>query len=132
MEGNISAGKSTFLDVLSHEDTRLAGMLNVVPEPVAQWQEYECRTHKGALKTENVLKVRAGGGAGGWRRGGSVRLPVSAGAFVRRRRTPTHPPIITPLIIRSCEQKFYDDPHRFAYSFQHYVLMSRIGEVRLL
>ena len=26
-------------------------------------------------------------------------------------------------------EKFYSDPHRYAYSFQHYVLMSRMKKV---
>jgi hypothetical protein len=146
VEGNISAGKSTFLDVLSHEETnlrdmlqagyggngagiplewhtawgraaeaaakclcrrrclghrlrfgtprgvpaglsrcpppRLPPLLQVVPEPVAQWQEYRCRDAEGVEKPVNVL------------------------------------------------QKFYSNPQRFAYSFQHYVLMSRMQAVR--
>ena len=81
VEGNISAGKSTFLDVLSHADTDLAGLLRVVPEPVTQWQAYPCKDRNGSDRQENVL------------------------------------------------QKFYDNPNRFAYSFQHYVLISRMEQV---
>ncbi|PRW45341.1 deoxycytidine kinase [Chlorella sorokiniana] len=80
VEGNISAGKSTFLNVLSHRDTCLHDILKVVQEPVQQWQEYRCRDIRGNEKTENVL------------------------------------------------EKFYSDPDRYAYSFQHYVLLSRVQE----
>ncbi|KAI7842119.1 hypothetical protein COHA_004312 [Chlorella ohadii] len=84
VEGNISAGKagskSTFLNVLSHEDTCLHDILKVVQEPVQQWQEYRCRDIEGNEKMENVL------------------------------------------------EKFYSDPDRYAYSFQHYVLLSRVRE----
>lgn len=82
VEGNISAGKSTFLDVLSHDDTNLRDELQVVPEPVQQWQAFDCKDRLGRDTTENVL------------------------------------------------QKFYSDPQRFAYSFQHYVLVSRMAEDR--
>lgn len=56
--------------------------MQVVPEPVAQWQEYRCRDAEGVEKPVNVL------------------------------------------------EKFYSNPQRFAYSFQHYVLMSRMQAVR--
>ncbi|PSC73614.1 deoxycytidine kinase [Micractinium conductrix] len=82
VEGNISAGKSTFLKVLSHEQTALNGMLQVVQEPVSQWQSVECRDRNGALRRQNVLA------------------------------------------------KFYENPERYAYSFQHYVLISRMEQDR--
>ncbi|EFN53091.1 hypothetical protein CHLNCDRAFT_10864, partial [Chlorella variabilis] len=82
VEGNISAGKSTFLDVLSHEETHLRDILKVVQEPVENWQAYECLDRHGRGVTANVL------------------------------------------------EKFYSDPHRYAYSFQHYVLMSRMKKDR--
>ncbi|KAL4437299.1 hypothetical protein ABPG75_004438 [Micractinium tetrahymenae] len=78
VEGNISAGKSTFLDVLSHQQTALNDMLTVVQEPVQQWQEYTCKDRHGNPRKQNVLA------------------------------------------------KFYEDPNRYAYSFQHYVLISRM------
>ncbi|KAL4439473.1 hypothetical protein ABPG77_008802 [Micractinium sp. CCAP 211/92] len=78
VEGNISAGKSTFLDVLSHQHTALNDMLTVVQEPVQQWQEYTCKDWHGNPRKQNVLA------------------------------------------------KFYEDPNRYAYSFQHYVLISRM------
>lgn len=55
--------------------------VQVVPEPVQQWQAFDCKDRLGRDTTENVL------------------------------------------------QKFYSDPQRFAYSFQHYVLVSRMAEV---
>lgn len=82
VEGNISAGKSTFLDILSHEQTQLSKLMEVVQEPVSQWQAVECRDRHGAKRTQNVLA------------------------------------------------KFYENPERYAYSFQHYVLISRMEQNR--
>lgn len=38
VEGNISAGKSTFLKILQEESVQLRELIEVVPEPVDRWQ----------------------------------------------------------------------------------------------
>jgi hypothetical protein len=55
--------------------------LQVVQEPVSDWQRFQCRGPDGEARVANVL------------------------------------------------EKFYSDPRRYAYSFQHYVLMSRMEKV---
>jgi len=73
VEGNISAGKTTFLQIL--KDSGMDKSLHVVPEPVEKWQ--------------NV--------------GGShVNLLL----------------------------QFYEDPQRFAYTFQNYVFLTRMVQER--
>ncbi|KAK9851908.1 hypothetical protein WJX84_009907 [Apatococcus fuscideae] len=72
VEGNISAGKSTFLQALVADSVELQDHLpfSVVPEPVAKWQ--------GANGAPNLL------------------------------------------------QMFYQEPARYAYTFQNYVFMTRV------
>lgn len=73
VEGNISAGKSTFLQIL--KDSGIDKHMQVVPEPVEKWQ--------------NVGK-------------GKVNLLM----------------------------EFYQDPQRFAYTFQNYVFLTRMVQER--
>lgn len=75
VEGNISAGKSTFLRILQQECVQLQELLEVVPEPVDRWQSV-----------------------------GSSRLNML--------------------------DMFYQDPGRFAYTFQNYVFISRVVQER--
>jgi deoxyadenosine/deoxycytidine kinase len=81
VEGNIGAGKSTFLDVLSDGALELQDIVEIVPEPVEEWQ-----------------KVETGGEAG--------QQPVNL------------------------LDQFYKDPKRYAYAFQHYVLLTRMQKDR--
>ena len=79
VEGNIGAGKSTFLDILADGALELQDILEVVPEPVDEW------------------RAVAGG--------------------------PGAPPI-------NLLDAFYKDPARYAYTFQHYVLLTRMEKDR--
>jgi len=80
VEGNISAGKSTFLSQIIEGSVPLkdAGT-SIVLEPVDKWQRVE----------------------------GCVRQASTVGNTY------------------NLLDKFYEDPHRFAYTFQHYVFMTR-------
>jgi deoxyadenosine/deoxycytidine kinase len=39
VEGNISVGKSTFLQRIANETIELRDLVEIVPEPVAKWQD---------------------------------------------------------------------------------------------
>lgn len=94
VEGNIGAGKSTFLSMLSSDSMRdmlsmggadtmeLRDVVQVVPEPVDEWQTAKGKDPQGRERTFNLL------------------------------------------------EKFYSDPQRYAFTFQNYVLMSRIRRER--
>ncbi|GFH31483.1 deoxycytidine kinase [Haematococcus lacustris] len=74
VEGNISAGKSTFLRIIQNAAS-LQAKLQVVPEPVDKWQDV-------GQQHVNLLG------------------------------------------------EFYKDPHRFAYTFQNYVFLTRVVQER--
>ena len=78
VEGNIGAGKSTFLDILQDRRLEMQDLIEIVPEPVEEWQ----RVHNGTAEPINLLK------------------------------------------------RFYEDPKRYAYTFQHYVLLTRMEKDR--
>lgn len=78
VEGNIGAGKSTFLDILQDRNLELQDMIEVVPEPVEEWQ----RVQNGESEPINLL------------------------------------------------DRFYKDPMKYAYTFQHYVLLTRMEKDR--
>lgn len=82
VEGNIGAGKSTFLDVLSDGSLELQDIIEIVPEPVEEWQRVEMTS--GANETQNVNLL----------------------------------------------DQFYKDPKKYAYAFQHYVLLTRMQKDR--
>jgi hypothetical protein len=75
VEGNIGAGKSTYLDMvkMTNDVASIHEMIEVVQEPVDMWQD---------LSGENLLEL------------------------------------------------FYKDPERYAFTFQQYVLITRIKRVR--
>lgn len=75
VEGNIGAGKSTYLDMvqMTNDAASINEMIEVVQEPVDMWQD---------LSGENLLEL------------------------------------------------FYKDPERYAFTFQQYVLITRIKRVR--
>lgn len=79
VEGNIGAGKSTFLDLMSDSALKMQDIIEVVHEPVDEWR---------AVRTD----------AGG-------------------------PPV-------NLLEAFYADPKRYAYTFQHYVLLTRMAKDR--
>lgn len=81
VEGNIGAGKSTFLNIMADQALELQDIIEVVPEPVEEWQSV----------------AGAEGGEG----------PVNL------------------------LDRFYKDPQRYAYTFQHYVLLTRMQKVCL-
>eukprot|EP00898_Chlorokybus_atmophyticus_P000451 jgi/Chlat1/1406/Chrsp12S01977 len=70
VEGNISVGKSTFLRRVAQDCIQLQDLVEIVPEPVDQWQNVMGKNH-------NIL------------------------------------------------QQFYEDPARYAYTFQNYVFFTR-------
>jgi deoxyadenosine/deoxycytidine kinase len=78
VEGNIGAGKSTFLDILQDSSLELQDLIEVVPEPVEEWQ----KVHNGTAEPINLL------------------------------------------------DRFYKEPERYAYTFQHYVLLTRMEKDR--
>lgn len=78
VEGNIGAGKSTFLNVLSDGQLELQDIVEVVPEPVDAWRQVP----NGSEEPINLL------------------------------------------------DRFYQDPKRYAYTFQHYVLLTRMEKDR--
>ena len=78
VEGNIGAGKSTFLDILQDSSLELQDLIEVVPEPVEEWQ----KVHNGSGEPINLL------------------------------------------------DRFYKEPERYAYTFQHYVLLTRMEKDR--
>ncbi|KFM27239.1 putative deoxycytidine kinase [Auxenochlorella protothecoides] len=80
VEGNIGAGKSTFLNIMADQALELQDIIEVVPEPVEEWQSV----------------AGAEGGEG----------PVNL------------------------LDRFYKDPQRYAYTFQHYVLLTRMQKER--
>jgi hypothetical protein len=75
VEGNISVGKSTFLQRIANETIELRDLVEIVPEPVDKWQ--------------NV--------------------------------GPDHFNIL---------DAFYAEPHRYAYTFQNYVFVTRVMQER--
>ncbi|KAF3331941.1 Deoxycytidine kinase [Carex littledalei] len=75
VEGNISVGKSTFLQRIANETLELRDLVEVVPEPVSKWQDV-------GPDHFNIL-----------------------GAF-------------------------YDEPERYAYTFQNYVFATRLMQER--
>ena len=77
IEGNIGAGKSTYLHMVQSGNDALAlnEVVEVVPEPVELWQNVD-------NEGENLL------------------------------------------------QRFYEKPERYAFTFQQYVLVTRINKVR--
>ena len=79
VEGNIGAGKSTFLDVLSDRSgaLELQDIIEIVPEPVEEWQKVDSVNGQ-----QNLL------------------------------------------------DQFYKDPKKYAYAFQHYVLLTRMQKDR--
>ena len=78
VEGNIGAGKSTFLDILQDRNLELQDLIEVVPEPVEEWQSVQ----NGESEPINLL------------------------------------------------DRFYKDPMKYAYTFQHYVLLTRMEKDR--
>ena len=79
VEGNIGAGKSTFLNLMADGSLELQDIVEIVPEPVDEWQA-----------------VASGDN-------GPINLL----------------------------DRFYKDPRRYAYTFQHYVLLTRMQKARL-
>ena len=79
VEGNIGAGKSTFLNILREPRLELQDIIEVVPEPVAEWQHVQSGDGDRVL---NLLDM------------------------------------------------FYRNPQKYAYTFQHYVLMTRVNQDR--
>lgn len=79
VEGNIGAGKSTFLDILCDGSLELQDIIEVVPEPVDEWRS----VRYGEEEPINLL------------------------------------------------DRFYKDPKKYAYTFQHYVLLTRMQKDRL-
>ncbi|BAS94152.1 Os05g0430200, partial [Oryza sativa Japonica Group] len=75
VEGNISVGKSTFLQRIANETIELRDLVEIVPEPVAKWQDIG----------------------------------------------PDHFNIL---------DAFYAEPHRYAYTFQNYVFVTRVMQER--
>ncbi|XP_006654439.2 uncharacterized protein LOC102716131 [Oryza brachyantha] len=75
VEGNISVGKSTFLQRIANETIELRDLVEIVPEPVAKWQDVG----------------------------------------------PDHFNIL---------DAFYAEPHRYAYTFQNYVFVTRVMQER--
>jgi len=80
VEGNIGAGKSTFLDILCDGALEMQDIIEVVPEPVDEWRSV--RTFVGEDAPINLL------------------------------------------------DRFYKDPMKYAYTFQHYVLLTRMQKDR--
>ena len=78
VEGNIGAGKSTFLDIMQSSTLELRDLIQVIPEPVEEWQNVK----NGCAEPINLL------------------------------------------------DRFYKDPKRYAYMFQHYVLLTRMEKER--
>eukprot|EP00897_Mesotaenium_endlicherianum_P008960 jgi/Mesen1/8092/ME000434S07332 len=75
VEGNISVGKTTFLQRIANEIVELRDLVEVVPEPIDKWQSV-------GEKQVNILDA------------------------------------------------FYQDPHRYAYTFQNYVFITRMLQER--
>ncbi|KAF8719680.1 hypothetical protein HU200_024424 [Digitaria exilis] len=75
VEGNISVGKSTFLQRIANETIELRDLVEIVPEPVNKWQDVG----------------------------------------------PDHFNIL---------DAFYAEPHRYAYTFQNYVFVTRVMQER--
>ncbi|KAI8550568.1 hypothetical protein RHMOL_Rhmol06G0117200 [Rhododendron molle] len=75
VEGNISVGKTTFLQRIANETLELQDLVEIVPEPVHKWQDVGENHH-------NVLDA------------------------------------------------FYAEPHRYAYTFQNYVFVTRVMQER--
>eukprot|EP00252_Welwitschia_mirabilis_P002770 TRINITY_DN12751_c0_g1_i1.p1 TRINITY_DN12751_c0_g1~~TRINITY_DN12751_c0_g1_i1.p1 ORF type:complete len:556 (+),score=88.72 TRINITY_DN12751_c0_g1_i1:234-1901(+) len=71
VEGNISVGKTTFLQRIANETIELRDLVEVVPEPISKWQDV-------GPEHFNVLNA------------------------------------------------FYTEPHRYAYTFQNYVFVTRV------
>jgi len=78
VEGNIGAGKSTFLDILCDGALEMQDNIEVVPEPVEEWRS----VRNGEDAPINLL------------------------------------------------DHFYKDPKKYAYTFQHYVLLTRMEKDR--
>lgn len=75
VEGNISVGKTTFLQKIANETLELRDLVEVVPEPVGKWQDI-------GPDHFNILNA------------------------------------------------FYEEPHRYAYTFQNYVFVTRLMQER--
>lgn len=75
VEGNISVGKTTFLQRIANETLELQDLVEIVPEPIHKWQDVGENHH-------NVLDA------------------------------------------------FYAEPHRYAYTFQNYVFVTRVMQER--
>ncbi|KAJ3677993.1 hypothetical protein LUZ60_001796 [Juncus effusus] len=75
VEGNISVGKSTFLQRIANETLELRDLVEIVPEPVSKWQDVG----------------------------------------------PDHFNIL---------ERFYQEPQRYAYTFQNYVFVTRLMQER--
>ena len=97
VEGNISVGKSTFLNRIVKENEKLSEVTDIVPEPVEKWQD--C-TH------ESV--------------GGLLRDPSWDEMMLKHdndtQKEETH----------NILNAFYQDPARHAYTFQTYVFIKRV------
>ena len=76
VEGNISVGKTTFLTKIMRECVELQNKVEIIPEPVDEWQRL--LSYNKSQAPHNVLDA------------------------------------------------FYADPHRWGYTFQNYVFMSRL------
>lgn len=75
VEGNISVGKTTFLQRIANETLELRDIVEIVPEPIHKWQDVGENHY-------NVLDA------------------------------------------------FYAEPHRYAYTFQNYVFVTRVMQER--
>ena len=103
VEGNISVGKSTFLNRIVKESKQLSDVTDIVPEPVEKWQD--C-TH------ESV--------------GGLLRDPSWDEMMLKNNNNNDDDDDAQKEEKHNILNAFYQDPARHAYTFQTYVFITRV------
>lgn len=103
VEGNISVGKSTFLNRIVNESKRLSEITDIVPEPVEKWQD---------CNHESV--------------GGLLRDPSWDYMVKKKNDNNIQEEDEEEDESHNILNAFYQDPARHAYTFQTYVFITRV------
>jgi len=119
VEGNISAGKSSFLKFIADECVELQDVIEVVPEPVDKWQAV------GPDRVNVLEQVRGEKERKREKESFSFFLVFVFSSLFFHSPLFSFPPSSIPPPLQ-----FYANPERYAYTFQNYVFVTRMMQER--